>query len=324
MGNILSAKEVQMQSMCAYNQHKDKWRLHAKIARQMGTKPLTDLNNIGLGKYLVFVATGSSLENHIDLLKEHRHKIDIFTCDKSLGLLIDRGIIPDFCLVADANVSFEKYCEPWIGSTEKIKLISNVCANPDWLRSWLGESYSFLNKDAINSEVEFGALSGNKNIIPASSNVSNAMIVIATQADEFGPKNMFGYTRYFLTGYDYSWPYDGNYYAFNFDGGNKRYYMNHMTKVDLAGKMVATSNNLMFSVRWLYSYLTTFNLPVFNCSEQGLLNYNTMKLKTALEGIKKDDKIIDRLKGLIGKKDKLYKQFKAIDFEINELRYKEV
>jgi hypothetical protein len=47
--------------------------------------------------------------------------------------------------------------------------------------------------------------------------------------------------------------------------------MNHRTVLDYKGDMVYTSENLWFSAKWAYSYITSFNLPVINCSERGLL-----------------------------------------------------
>lgn len=316
--SVLSRKEVEAQSWSAYNQHKDKWRLHAQISKELGTRSLSELNDVGLGKVMVMVATGASLEKQMPLLKKYKDKIDIFTCDKSLGLLLDNDIKPNYVLVADANVSYEKYCEPWIEKTEDINLVTNACANPDWMRNWRGDIFSFVNKDAINSEKEFIPLSGNSNIIPASSNVSNAMVVMATQCDERGPRNAWGYAKYLLVGYDYSWHYNGNYYAYT--DCEKRCYMNHMQKVDMNGDFVMTSNNLLFSAKWLYTYLTTFKLSVFNCSETGLLVYNMSKLERELKSINCNYEKIDRLKKIWKQRNKLIRQVKAIEVEVRDLQ----
>ena len=105
--------EIIEQSKAAYGQWKEQWRDHAKIHSEYEMKPLMDFQNIGVGKAIVVVANGASFEKQIDTLKKHRDNCHILACDKTLGHLIDNGISPDYLLVCDANVNYEKYLQPW-------------------------------------------------------------------------------------------------------------------------------------------------------------------------------------------------------------------
>ncbi len=268
----LSKDSIVEQSKSAYNQWAAQWREQAKTHSKYAMKPLTDFVNSGVGKSIVLCATGYSLEQNIEVLKKHQNEVDIMCCDKSLGILIDNDITPDFCVVCDANVSYEKYMEPWAHDVQNTTLFMNVCGNPDWTKkgNW-ADRYFFVNEDSIQSEIEFGKLSQCPNMIPAGTNVSNAMLIFVTQCSNKGRQNFFGYDKIILLGFDYCWHPDGNYYAFDYDGGGKRYYMKHVMAVDSSGTMVYTSNNLLFSAQWAEGYVKNFQLPIVNCSDHSML-----------------------------------------------------
>lgn len=261
------------QSKQAYRQQCELWRKHAIEHKVMAPfKPMSDFQNIGVGKALIIVANGASFEEHIETLKANHHGHDILCCDKTLGHLLNHGIKPTYCLVADARVNYERYMEPWKDQLEDTILFMNVTANTKWSfnGNWK-DKYFFVNFDVIRSEIEFMGLSGCQNKIPAATNVSNAMVVFVTQSDNTGRRNYFGYDKIALLGFDYSWKPDGNYYAFDKSGRGKHNYMRHVYAVNRSGEMVFTSNNLIFSAKWLENYLSIFNLPVVNCSTDGLL-----------------------------------------------------
>ena len=261
------------QSKNAYRHHAENWRAHAKAHSVFAPfKPLSNFMNSGVGKALILVANGHSLEIEFDVLKANREGHDIMCCDKSLGTLIERGIKPDFVMVCDANVNYEKYMEPWKDQLDQTTLFVNVCANPKWAMngSWK-DKYFFVNFDSIRSEVEFSKLSGCMNMIPAATNVSNAMVVMATQSDNTGRKNFFGYDKIILLGFDFCWTQEGSYYAFDKRAQGKFNYMRHVYALGRMGEMVYTSTNLAFSSRWLEQYLKSFNLPVVNCSTHSIL-----------------------------------------------------
>jgi hypothetical protein len=264
--------QVLAQSKAAYGQWKEQWREQAKTHSEYKMKSLLDFENIGVGRTVLCVANGYSFEENIETIKAHRENIDILCCDKTLGHLLDNGIVPTYCLVCDANVSFEKYLEPYKDQVKNVVLFINVCANPKWTEgiAWK-DRYFFVNKDILQSEKEFSALSGCDNLIPAATNVSNAMVVLLTQSDNGGRVNFFGYDKICLIGYDYSWKADGKYYAFDKDGDGKTHYMRHIHALNEAGDYVYTSGNLAFSASWLEKYVTTFKLPVVQCSKSGIM-----------------------------------------------------
>lgn len=272
MGNILTWREVLAQSNAVFNQFGySKWLPYAKFNRTLPYKHAGEFYHSGIGKFLLCVAMGESLEDHIDTIKKYRDRIDILTCDKGFGTLLEHGVKADFVILCDCNIPY-RWVEKYIDETKDVKLLSTVYANPQWTYNWKGERYFFANEDSIQTEKHFLPIfNNNLRIIPAGSNVSNAMIIFFTGCNEHTNENWAGYEKYLLVGYDYSWRPNGNYYAWN-NPEPKRYYMNHRTLRDINDSLVFTSENLYFSAKWLYSYVTTFNLPIVNCSERGILN----------------------------------------------------
>lgn len=293
MAILLGRNEVKAQSEQVFSQFGDKWKLFARFNDKLKRENANDLRNSGVGKYLLLAAMGASLEDHIDIIKKYRDRFDICTCDKGFGTLLEKGIKADSVMICDCNIPF-RWFKKYVDATEDVKLISTMYASPRWTSRWKGPKYFFVNRDAIRTEKNFTGYFKPDELrtIPAGSNVSNAMLIFWTGSDEFQNVNWGGYERYILTGYDYSWRHDGNYYAYA-NPEPKRYYMNHQTVLDITGRQVLTSSNLMFSAKWLYSYVTNFNLPVVNCSGRGLLDVNKADLEKTLEGITADKKMRD-------------------------------
>ncbi len=150
---MLSDQQVKEQSKNAYRQQYVKWRKNAKIHSKYKMKSFEAFENIGIGKACVVVANGASFEQNIETLKKHQHEVDIFCCDKTLGHLIDNGIKPDYCLVCDASVSYEKYLKPWIKEVHDVHLMINVCGNPEWTEEakWKSNNF-FVNMDCMQYE----------------------------------------------------------------------------------------------------------------------------------------------------------------------------
>jgi hypothetical protein len=279
-GLVLMNKEaIIAQSKAAYGQWAKQWREQAVYHSKHEMKPMSDFENIGIGRAVLAIANGYTLEENIEIIKKNQHKVDIICCDKTLGHLLDNGITPTYCVVCDANVNYEKYMEPWKDQLQGTVMFINACANPKWSDNgnWK-DIYFFINKDVLDSHKEFSELSGCNNFIAAGTNVSNAMIILLTQSDEAGSRNFFGYDKILLIGYDYSWRYGGKYYAFDKDGGGKANYMRHNYFVTYDGSYAYTSGNLAFSAQWLETYVRAFNLPVIQCTK-----------KTALSGLKFGD-----------------------------------
>jgi hypothetical protein len=264
-----STQAIKAQSIQAYRQWSKQWREHSKAHAKFKMHSMSFLEGTGIGKAILLVANGYSFEENLETIKEHQEGVDIMCCDKTLGHLIENGIIPKYCLLADANVSYEKYCEKWEKQLEGVILIANVCANPKWTHQpkWKDMVF-FVNEDVMKYEREFMALSGCQNVIPAGTNVSNAMVIFCAQANNSGRRNVLGYDKMILIGFDYSW--GENYYSFDGDNG-KINYMRHMMKFDNGDRICWTSHNLAFSADWLTKYVTTFRLPVVNGSNRSIL-----------------------------------------------------
>lgn len=258
----LTKQQIIEQSNSAMNQWGDQWREHAKEHAKYDQVSFEDFQNIGVGRTLLLVANGYSFEANLETIKKYQGHVDIMACDKTLKSLLDHGITPKYCLVCDANVSYEKYCEPVKDKLDQTILFMNVAGNPKWTSggNWAKRVF-FVNEDAIASEKEFGPLSKCNNFIPAATNVSGAMVVLATQCRRKLRNNFFGYDKIVLIGFDYSWK-DGNYYAFSGDAEGKDHYMRHIQLLDRDFELCYTSHNLRFSAQWLTDYIKNFDLPV--------------------------------------------------------------
>jgi hypothetical protein len=150
---LLTTEDITQQSLRAINQWGTLWRTHAKEHSKYEMRSLEELENVGIGKAVVCVANGYSLELEIETLKKYQGNVDILCCDKTLGHLLDNGITPTYCIVCDAKVSYEKYLEPWKDKLQNTILFQNVCGNPEWTNqgNWK-DRYFFVNKDVLGSE----------------------------------------------------------------------------------------------------------------------------------------------------------------------------
>lgn len=267
---MLKPDEVLKQSQNAFRQWQDVWEANAKRNGDLYRKNKTSQKDVlfkGLGKNLLCIAFAPSFENKINEIKEHRNEsTDIACVDKCFGPLMENGIKPQYVFLADAGIDYGKWCDKWIEETEDIILFANVTSNPEWTYNWKGKVIFYVNKDNIETEKIYSKLSGCDEMIPASSNVGNTVVVFSTQ--------VMGYDGYFLVGYDYSWKDTENYYAFN--DSDKRYWMKHATLIDMNGDMVNTSSNLIFSSRWLTDFYKSVtnqfdNIKIYNCSGTGIL-----------------------------------------------------
>jgi hypothetical protein len=268
----LSPEQLLKQSQGAYNQWCKQWRENARAHAKYAMKPFRDFECVGVGRAVLAVANGYSLEKEIETIRKYQGNVDIICCDKALGALMSHGITPTYVVMCDANVSYERYLEPWKDKLQDTYLFANVCGNPKWAAgaNWK-DLYFFTLKDVLGSEREFGALSGCENVLVAGTNVSNAMVIVLTQSDNEARRNFFGYDKVLLIGYDYCWRPGGSYYAFNKDGDGKAHYMRAIYTRNIAGDFVFTSPNLAVSASWLDTYVNSFKLPVVQCSDESVL-----------------------------------------------------
>lgn len=321
----MNENQIREQSLAAMKQWGEQWKQHCK---EHANDPciknnLEDFGATGIGKAILLVANGYSLEENMQTIKQNQQMVDIICCDKTLGHLIDNGIKPKFCLVCDANVDYDRYLKPWENKLDETIMLINVCANPLWSKNGNWKSkYFFVNKDIIKSHTMFSEMTGCTNLIPAGTNVSNAMLIMLTQCDNEGKRNYFGYDKMLLIGYDYSWTHDGKYYAYSNDGDGKANYMKHIYCVNFNGKFAYTSGNLMFSAQWLEKYISTFRLPVVNCSKNTILQQTKFgDLKEQLQyNFKQDDSakaksLCEDLKKIILMKKKLEHELIMIERE---------
>ena len=260
---MLSTKEVLDQSRSAFRQWGDIWTENARINGERykaDGRSYRDFMYKGTGRTLLAIGLGPSFQRQIEIIKQYRDNVDVAIVDKALGACIDHGIKPDYVFLSDAVVSYEDWCEPWIEHTEGVTLISNITANPKWQQNWKGPVYFTTNKDNIETEKIYGQISGCWDIIPASSNVGNTIIVFATQ--------LMNYDEYLLCGYEFTFYEDMPYYAFK--ETDKRYWMRHGVSLDSLGNYAYITQNLLFTCRWLGDFYTAElaprNIRIFNCS----------------------------------------------------------
>lgn len=268
----MSEEEIIHQSKSCYGQWAEQWRENAKFhGTRFPMHSFKDFANSGIGKSALCVANGYSFEENLGTIKKYQHMVDIVACDKTIKHLLDNEVKVKYCIVCDANVSYETYLEPIKDKLEDVTLFINVCANTKWATfgNWKNIIF-FANQDVLKSEKEFMALSGCPNLMVAATNVSNQMVVALTQADNKSPRNYFGYDKYLLIGFDYSWNND-HYYSFDTHGGGKTYYMRNIYMKNIADELVYTSTNLLFSARWFEQYIKAFNLPIYQCSKRSIL-----------------------------------------------------
>lgn len=320
----LTRQDIIRQSTSALNQWGNQWgeqALHHKTHHEKFVlQDLKDFENSGIGSACLLVANGYSYEKNIETIKKHQDNVDIFACDKTLGTLIDNGITPDYCIVCDANVSYEKYLEPWKDKLQNTVVFQNICANPKWVDNgnWKNK-YFFVNQDVLKSEKKWMEISGCKNSIPAGTNVSNAMIVFVTQSNNDGRRNFFGYDKILLIGFDYSWTAQGKYYAFNKEANGKNNYMRHVYGKNMNGDLCFTSNNLSFSSQWGQTYINTFKLPVIQCSRDTIFRGKSIGVleEQMSYNYKKEDST--KVREIVSKRQKLMETLKSIDLELRSI-----
>jgi hypothetical protein len=268
----LTESDIKHQSINCYNQWAEQWRRHADYhGKRFPMLPMTDFHQVGVGRAVLCIANGSSFEENLATIQKYQGNVDIMVCDKTLKSCLDHGIIPTYCMLCDANVSYEKYCEPVKDKLQNTILFSNVCAATKWAveGNWK-QVYFYANQDCLGSEQEFMTLSGCPNMMVAGTNVSNAMVVLLTQSDNDAARNFFGYDKILLIGFDYCW--DDKYYAFDHDGGGKINYMRQVFIKNLNDDFCYSSPNLLFSAKWFTKYIKAFQIPAVQCTKKTIVD----------------------------------------------------
>jgi len=276
---LLSKEEIIEQSDRAYNRWKDLWNFNAQENHKRA-QSLEDITNLGAGKKLIILSFGVSLKENIENIKLNKlhYECEFMCIDKSLKTCLSYGIIPKYCVISDAQVSFEEYGEIDKALCRNITLLSAVTANHKWTKFWTensGKVYFYLNKDNLRTHRIYGEVMRDKNtyLIPASSNVGNAAYVLASLT--------LGYKQIFLAGYDYSFNLCGNYYGDQKEEPvdtnlklKKKSFYNHYTVVDISGKLVQCSHNMQFSAKWLIGFISQMQkrgIDTINITGAGIL-----------------------------------------------------
>ncbi len=316
----MNGSQLKIQSMNAYQQNCIAWRENAKVNGRHPQKSFEELSLIGVGRAIVACANGFSFEEAMPLLIKYAGNVDFIACDKTLGHLLKNGIKPKFCLVADARVSYEKYLEPYKDQLSETILLQNVCGNPKWADNgnWK-DKYFFVYMDVMHYEREFQAISKCPNLITAGTNVSNMMVVALTQCTNENRRNLIGYDKIILTGFDYSWRMGGKYYAFDQDAGGKQFYMRHIYGLSPSGKMIYSSNNLNASAQWLNQYCEAFRVPVVQTTKDGLATFGKVGDLEAQLKYRYKTTDLDEIRKEMKKKNHLATQLKKIDNKLRDI-----
>ena len=270
--DVTSESEVIKHSKFAFEKWKSLWTNNCKENRPRIK------TNLGMfvGKYsdrtAVLFSFGPSLIPNIKKFKrdyEGRTDIVIGCVDKAFKTLVQNGIQPDYCLLADGSVSVDWVTGADHEAIKKCLLISLVYGSPKWSELWASVSGAqniawYLNKDNIDTHAYFAPLSGCWEVIEAASNVGNSLVVFSVK--------IFGCRTCTLYGYDYSWK-PKQYYG---NGNHKKSaFLGNIRKTDINGDIVYTSDNMLFSADWLGKYMFyvkhLYNVSIFNCTGSGIL-----------------------------------------------------
>lgn len=290
MTRLANQQEIKEQSLRALDRWGIMWLDNAK-KNKLNYKKLDDISNFGENqKISIFSFSPSFKKNIIDFKKNNMHyKTKIMCVDKALKSILENQIIPDFCYVADAQVSFEKYGDIDPLFCKRIILISTVTANPKWSDFWTkngGKVYFVINKDGIRSHHIYRQYFNYDNkeayIIPAGSNVFNSAYVFASL--------ILNFKEIYLFATDYCYKMAGNYYGDNskpIDTNllvDKHRLNNHLTMLDVNGDLVQVSMNMSFSARWLMDFINQMhnarkNITI-NCTGSGILKTPIMGVLT--------------------------------------------
>ena len=276
---LLSKSEIESQSNHAYERWRDLWHVNASKNAAFAEKA-DDIAGIGQNKKAIIFSFGTSLKENIRDIKSSKlhYECDVICIDKALKTCLVMGIIPKYCVISDAQVSFEEYGDIAPEVCARITLLSASTANYKWAEHWnksKGKVYFYLNKDSIRTHRIFGKYFKDKAtyLIPAGSNVGNAAYALTAL--------ILGYRAIYLAAYNYSFPLLGDYYGeqseepidFNLKIKKKSLY-NHYTMIDLAGNIVQCSHNMQFSAKWLLGFVAQMHkkgIDTVNITGSGIL-----------------------------------------------------
>lgn len=271
----LTLKEVNHHSNLALEAWRDLWTGNCLKNKDKIVTKHADVQDICKDKIAILISYGPSFEDNVKSIKnsdvaKNRDRYLIGCVDKAFRPLTERGIQPDFCIVADGSVPSDKWLDGVKDEYVKnSKLISNVYGSPGWAQKWSDIAgnkniFWYLNRDNIETEKLFGPMVDYYETIEAASNVGNSLVVFFTR--------IFGAKKILLFGYDYS--FTDKYYGTC--DNSKRWIYGTKVKIDLRGDLVKCTSNMEFSAKWLENYiiyaLEKYGCKIINYTNNGLIN----------------------------------------------------
>lgn len=105
------------------------------------SKDITELSKIK-GASLC-IASGESLNLHLDEI--HLFKGTIFSCERNIINLLEKGIVPNYMVCIDGDPIMTKFLDnPLVDAySDKITGIFTTIASPDTIKRWKGEKVFF-------------------------------------------------------------------------------------------------------------------------------------------------------------------------------------
>ena len=277
----MSMDVVQHHSRIAFEAWKELWKKNCLANKDKICTSHKDFLGIYKDKKAVLFSYGPSFEKNIEEFKALNWKREdyVIGCvDKAFRPLIERGIIPDFCLIADGSID----AKLWLDGApkevfKKTILIANVYCNPGWPSAWARNDSKerilwYLNKDNIactpnnkwGTAEYFAPIANYYEVIEAGSNVGNSLVIFS--------RKIFGCRTSYLFAYDYCWGH-GEYYGVETPA--KRYLVPSYNVVDNNNDLVFTTTNMEFSAGWLDQYIVhakqSYGVDIFNLTGRGIL-----------------------------------------------------
>lgn len=228
-------------------------------------KNLAQIKDKLKGKPFILVASGPSLIDNLDFIRENKEKAYIIASGSAVNGLINNGILPDFVTVIDSSlVNFTthfkntKYTGP---------IITTGTTNHLILKHHKGELYfTNFSIDTITAEVRADLIN-----IPVVSSVAIYSLILAHYLDA---------SEVFLVGQDLALK-DGNYYAkgVHEKKGPKKVYVPIEVEGNLGGNVKTTIN--------LATMLENLNSAVSSILEQNkkIKIYNLSTIGAKIKGV---------------------------------------
>jgi hypothetical protein len=165
---------------------------------------ITDLADFNIGKSIILVAAGPSLNKNIRYLKAAYRKIPILCVDAAFPILLKNKIEPDIVFIVDTKPVQEIFFrESYPGI--RTKLAAASCVHKKVIEAWKGEFY-FFNAFGSDEDHEIQLKHGKDfGSLGVGGNVSSAVLWFSIAFS--------GSSRIIFVGHDFSYQNIQNYYA---------------------------------------------------------------------------------------------------------------